>query len=323
MDSFLAYKFTGKFVTDATNASRTMLLNIDTLDYDDELLNYFNIPRKILPQIVSNSEIIGNVLDFDFPLASMVGDQQASLFGQGCFNSGRAKVTYGTGGFLLLNIGNKPSYVDKMLTTVAYKIKNRVSYALEGSIYSASSTINFMKDNLGFFFNPADTGPMAESVKNTDGVYFVPAFTGLGAPYWNSNARALITGITFDTQKEHIVRAGIESMAYNTKAILDQMSKSGVSVNKIKCDGGCSKNKFLLQFLADINNIKVVKNKESEATALGAIYLAGLACGVFNMQKLNKIITSSAIYTSKMKENERNRLYSGWQNAIKMAINKD
>ena len=153
MDSFLAYKFTGKFVTDVTNASRTMLLNIDTLDYDDELLNYFNIPRKILPQIVSNSEIIGNVLDFDFPLASMVGDQQASLFGQGCFNSGKAKVTYGTGGFLLLNIGNKPSYVDKMLTTVAYKIKNRVSYALEGSIYSASSTINFMKDNLGFFFN--------------------------------------------------------------------------------------------------------------------------------------------------------------------------
>ncbi len=323
MDSFLAYKFTGKFVTDVTNASRTMLLNIDTLDYDDELLNYFNIPRKILPQIVSNSEIIGNVLDFDFPLASMVGDQQASLFGQGCFNSGKAKVTYGTGGFLLLNIGNKPSYVDKMLTTVAYKIKNRVSYALEGSIYSASSTINFMKDNLGFFFNPADTGPMAESVKNTDGVYFVPAFTGLGAPYWNSNARALITGITFDTKKEHIVRAGIESMAYNTKAILDQMSKSGVSVNKIKCDGGCSKNKFLLQFLADINNIKVVKNKESEATALGAIYLAGLACGVFNMQKLNKIIASSAIYTSKMKENERNRLYSGWQNAVKMALNKD
>lgn len=323
MDSFLAYKFTGKFVTDVTNASRTMLLNIDTLDYDDELLEYFNIPRKILPQIVSNSEIIGNVSEFDFPLASMVGDQQASLFGQGCFNSGKAKVTYGTGGFLLLNIGNKPSYVDKMLTTVAYKIKNRVSYALEGSIYSASSTINFMKDNLGFFFNPADTGPMAESAKNTDGVYFVPAFTGLGAPYWNSNARALITGITFDTKKEHIVRAGIESMAYNTKAILDQMSKSGVSVNKIKCDGGCSKNKFLLQFLADINNIKVVKNKESEATALGAIYLAGLACGVFNMQKLNKIITSSAVYTSKMKESERNRLYSGWQNAVKMALNKD
>ncbi len=323
MDSFLAYKFTGKFVTDVTNASRTMLLNIDTLDYDEELLEFFYIPKKILPQIISNSEIVGKVLEYDFPLASMVGDQQASLFGQGCFNSGRAKVTYGTGGFLLLNIGNKPSYVDRMLTTIAYKIKNKVCYALEGSIYSASSTINFMKDNLGLFFNPADTGPMAESVKNNDGVYFVPAFTGLGAPYWNSNVRAIITGITFDTKKEHIVRAGIESMAYNTKAILEQMAQCGVNVAKIKCDGGCSKNKFLLQFLADINNIKVVKNKESEATALGAIFLAGLACKVFNIQKLNKIITSSAVYTSKMDDYERNKLYLGWKNAVKMASYKE
>lgn len=320
MDSFLAYKLTGKFVTDVSNASRTMLFNINTLDYDDELLQYFNIPRKILPIIISNSEKIGDVLDYGFPLSSLVGDQQASLFGQGCFNEGKAKVTYGTGGFLLLNIGNKPIVVDKLLTTVAYKIKNRICYALEGSIYSASSTVNFMKDNLGFYYNPADTGPMAESVKDTNGVYFVPAFTGLGAPYWNSNCRAIITGINFDTKKEHIVRAGLESMAYNTKAILDQMAKSGVVLKRIKVDGGCSKNKFLLQFLADINNIKVVKNKESEATALGAIYLAGLAQKVFTIEKLNKIIKSSAIYKSKMKDQERESLYNGWICAVEKLL---
>lgn len=321
MDSFLAYKLTGKFVTDVTNASRTMLFNINTLDYDDELLAYFNISRSILPKVISNSEVIGNVLEYDFPLASLVGDQQASLFGQGCFTIGKAKATYGTGGFLLLNIGEKPIFVDKILTTVAFKTGKKVCYALEGSIYSASSTVNFMKDNLGFFFNPADTDNMAKSVKNTNGVYFVPAFTGLGAPYWNSDARALICGIGFDTQKEHIVRAGLESMAYNTKAILDEMSNGGATVKRIKVDGGCSKNKFLLQFLADINNIKVIKNKESEATALGAIYLAGLALKVFNYQKLNKIIESSAVYSSKMKEEERQKLYNGWQKAVKMAIN--
>ncbi len=320
MDAFLAYKLTGEFVTDVTNASRTMLFNINTLDYDDELLDYFKIPRQILPKIISNAQIIGNVLDYNFPLASMIGDQQASLFGQGCFSCGKAKATYGTGGFLLLNIGNKPLFIDKLLTTVASKINGKTMYALEGSIYSASSTVNFMKDNLQFFFNPADSGVMAEKVKSSGGVYFVPAFTGLGAPYWNSSARAIICGINFDTKKEHIVRAGLESMAYNTKAILDQMRAGGTNISKIKVDGGCSKNKFLLQFLSDINRIKVVKNKESEATALGAIYMAGVTMKVFNLQKLGKIIDSSATFSPKMSEKESDFLYLGWQNAVNMAL---
>ena len=323
MDSFLAYKLTGKFVTDVTNANRTMLFNINTLDYDDELLNFFNIPRKILPEVISNSEIIGNVLNYSFPLASIIGDQQASLFGQGCFNSGKAKVTFGTGGFLLLNIGNKPMFIDKLLTTIAFKVNKTVCFALEGSIYSASSTINYMKDNLNLFFNPSDTEKMAKSVKDTNGVYFVPAFTGLGTPYWDSDAKALITGITFDTKKEHIVRAGLESIAYNTKAIFDQMEISGVKVDKIKVDGGCSKNKFFLQFLSDINNIKVIKNKESEATALGAIFLSGLATHTFTISQLNKIIKSCSTYTSKMKEETRSKLYLGWQNAVKLATKKE
>ena len=322
MDSFLAYKLTGKFVTDTSNASRTMLFNIHTLDWDDELLNYFNIPRSALPKVISSSEIVGNVLKYNFPLASIIGDQQSSLFGQGCFDLGKAKATYGTGGFIFLNTGKKPIIIDKLLSTVAYTINNQTYYALEGSIYSASSTVNFMKDNLGFFFNPADTASMAKSVKNTNGVYFVPAFTGLGTPYWNSNARAIICGINFDTKPEHIVRAGLESMAYNTKDILDCMLKNDISIKELKVDGGCSKNTFLLQFLADITNVKVIKNKESEATAMGAVFLAGLATKTFNLSGIKKIIKSSDIYKTNMSQNVRDWLYFGWKNAVDMALFK-
>lgn len=322
IDSYLSFMLTGKFVTDVTNASRTMLFNIETLNYDKQLLKYFNIPINILPKVISNSEIIGSVLNYNFPLACLVGDQQASLFGQGCFDEGKTKVTFGTGGFLLLNIGNQPKKIDKILTTVAYKINNKVCYALEGSIYSASSTVNFMQNNLGFFDDPAETEQMAKSVKNTNGVYFVPAFTGLGSPYWNANCKALITGINFETKKEHIVRAGLESMAYNTKAILDQMSECGVKITKIKVDGGCSKNNFLLQFLADVNNVKVYKNNQSEATVLGAIYLAGLALNAFSIKDINKNISHEKVFSSKIKEEERNNLYLGWANSVKMATIK-
>ena len=259
-----------------------------------------------------------NVLKYNFPLASIVGDQQSSLFGQGCFVKGKAKATYGTGGFILFNTGDKPQFVNNILTTVACTINNKTTYALEGSIYSASSTVNFMKDNLNLFFSPSQTESMAKKVENTNGVYFVPAFTGLGAPYWNSSARAGIVGLNFDTNKNHIVRAGLESMAYNTKAIFDQMNESGISINELKVDGGCSKNKFLLQFLADITNVKVVKNKESEATAMGAIFLAGIATKTFSVSQIKKLITSSSIYKSKIKNNERDVLYNGWKNAVEM-----
>ena len=317
MDAFLAHNLTGKFVTDTTNASRTMLFNINTKQWDDELLEYFGVPKEVLPEIVSSSEIIGNVLKYNFPLSSIIGDQQSSLFGQGCFNKGKAKATYGTGGFILFNAGDKPQIVDNILTTIACTINGKTTYALEGSIYSASSTINYLKDNMNFFYSPSQTEAMAKKVESTNGVYFVPAFTGLGAPYWNSDARAAIVGINFDTTKNHIVRAGIESMAYNTKAILDQMNKSGVVINELKVDGGCSNNKFLLQFLADILNVKVVKNKESEATAMGAVYLAALATKTFTINEIKKLIASSSTYKCKMKQQERERLYSGWDKAVK------
>lgn len=320
MDSFLSYRLTGRFVTDTSNASRTMLFNIHTLDWDDDLLVYFGVPRQILPKVISSSQIVGNVLKFDFPLAGIIGDQQSSLFGQGCHVAGKAKSTFGTGAFILLNTGNEPVLNKKLLTTVAYTINGKTSYALEGSIYSASSLVNFMKDNLGFYFNPADTEHMAKSVKDTNGVYFVPAFTGLGAPYWNSNSKAIITGINFDTKKEHIVRAGLESMAYNTKAILDCIQ---TKVNELKVDGGCSKNGFLLQFLADITDTKVVKNAETEATALGAIFLAGLATKTFTLKQIAKLIKSSSTYKPKLDKAKRENLYLGWQKAVRQATNLD
>lgn len=322
IDSFLAYKLTGKFVTDTTNASRTMLFNINTLDWDEELLNYFGIPKSILPKIISSAEIVGNVLNYSFPLASIIGDQQSSLFGQGCLDKGSVKSTYGTGGFVLFNTGTTPTFVNKILTTVGYTLFGKTHYALEGSIYSASSTVNYMQEKLGFFFNPTETEQMAKKVKNTGGVYFVPAFTGLGAPYWDSSVRAGIVGINFDTTKNHIVRAGLESMAYNTKAILDEIINSGINVKQIKVDGGCSANKFLLQFLSDILNAKVVKNSTTEATAMGTIYLTALATKTLTLKEVKSKIKASGVFTPKMQKLERDELYQGWQNAVKNLLNK-
>lgn len=321
MDSFLAYKLTGKFVTDTTNASRTMLFNISTMEWDNELLEYFNIPKEILPEVISSAEIVGKVLNFNFPLASIIGDQQSSLFGQGCFNNGSAKSTYGTGGFILFNTGTKPMFVDKILTTVGYTINGKTNYALEGSIYSASSTINYMQENLGLFFNPVETETMAKKVKNNGGVYFVPAFTGLGAPYWNSYARAGIVGLTFDTNKNHIVRAGLESMAYNTKSIFDKMKEGGAIVKQLNVDGGCSANKFLLQFLSDMIGVKVIKNSTTEATAMGTIYMSAIATKTFTLKDVKNKIKQDCIYKPKMSENEKQTLYTGWENAVNKIIN--
>ena len=321
IDAYLAYKLTGKFVTDTTNASRTMLYNINTMQWDNELLEYFRVPKEVLPEVVSSSEIIGNILKYDFPLASIIGDQQSSLVGQGCINEGMAKATYGTGGFILFNTGEKKHNIKNILTTVAYTVNGKTNYALEGSIYSASSTVNYMQEKLGFFFNPAETENMAKSVDSTNGVYFVPAFTGLGAPYWNSEVRGAIIGLNFDTNRNHIVRAGLESMAYNTRAIFQNMQKGGIDVNVISVDGGCSKNKFLLQFLSDMLNKKVVKNKESEATAMGAIFLAGIATKTFTLKKIKSLSAKSLTYRPRMKTGEADELYNGWNKAVNMLIN--
>ena len=287
IDSYLSFKLTGKFYTDTTNASRTMLFNIHDMCWDDELLEFFGIPKEILPTVVDCNHIVGNLIDFpEIPLCAMIGDQQSSLFGQSCLQKGQAKATYGTGCFVLLNSGKNPANVDKMLTTVAYTINGKTNYALEGSVFSACNTVNWMQKNLNLFEKAQETEKMALSVPDTDGVYFVPAFTGLGAPYWNSNAKGTIIGLTLNTKKEHIVRAGLESMAYNVKAILDEMKLGKQSVSELRVDGGGSRNNFLLQFQANMINKPVIRTNNTEATAMGAIYMVLIAT---NTATLNDI----------------------------------
>lgn len=310
IDSYLAYILTGKFVTDTTNASRTMLFNIKTLEWDKEMLELWNIPLECLPTVVSSDQVVGNCSMFgDAPLCSIIGDQQSSLFGQNCLNVGDTKVTYGTGGFILLNTGNKVVNNKKLLATVAYTIKGKTTYALEGSIYSACSGINWLKDGMSLYKDVAQTTRMAESVADNGGVYFVPAFTGLGAPYWNSNARATLTGLTFASRPEHIVRAMLESMAYNTFDIVNQVN---TPINRISVDGGGSKNKFLLQFLADITGVKVCKALNSESTVLGAIKIAEM---YLNIPREDDYSTQE-IYLPTMDTDTRKKHYAGWKKAV-------
>ena len=317
IDSYLCYKLTGKFYTDTTNASRTMLFNIHTLEWDDELLEYFSIPKNVLPEVVDSNYTVGNLIDFpEIPLCAMIGDQQSSLFGQACFDKGMAKATYGTGCFVLQNTGTKPASIDKMLTTVGYTINGKTNYALEGSVFSACNTINWMQKNLNLFEKVGETENIAYSVPDTDGVYFVPAFTGLGAPYWDSDARATIIGMTLNTTKAHIIRAGLESMAYNVKAILDEMKNGGQSVSQLNVDGGGSRNNFLLQFQADMINKPVVKNSNTEATAMGAIYMVLLATNTATLKDIRNMVYTSKTFNSNITAKTRNALYTKWTKAV-------
>lgn len=318
LDSYLAYKFTGNFVTDTTNASRTMLYNINKMEWDDELLEYFSIPKFCLPKVVSSSENIGNIKEFNLPLLSIIGDQQASLVGNGALSQGMAKNTYGTGCFILMNTGNKIVQADKILTTVAYTINGETTYALEGSIFSACSALNWTKENLGLSedFETIDTKIFA--LKGNNGIYFVPAFTGLGAPYWDATAQATLTGITFDTNKYMIMRAVYESMAYNTKAIIDEMTKiSKVPLSELRVDGGGSKSKFLLSFQSDILSCKVFTGDTTEATVLGAIYMAGLTSGALTLNDIKNLTKPTKIFIPTTPANIVNKMYEGWNNAVK------
>lgn len=317
IDSFLAFKLTGKFVTDTTNASRTMLFNIHKKNWSAELLEYFKIPREVLPDVIDSNQIVGNLIDFpEIPLCALIGDQQSSLFGQACTEKGKAKATYGTGCFVLLNTGQNPANIDNMLTTIAYTINGKTNYALEGSVFSATNTINWMQRNLNLFEKPTETETMALSVPDTDGVYFVPAFTGLGAPYWDSSARGTIIGLTLNTKKEHVVRAGLESMAYNVKAIVDEMKKANVAVSELRVDGGGSRNNFLLQFQADMLGKPIIRNSNPEATAMGAIYMVLIATKQSTLADLKKLFYSSKTFHSTIKPTQRERLYANWQNAV-------
>ena len=328
MDSYIVFKLTnGKsFVTDTTNASRTMLFNIDTLTYDEWLLNYFGIPEKILPKVVSSNKIVGEfeTESGSFPIAGIIGDQQASLFGQACFNKGMAKSTYGTGCFILSNTGNTRINSKKMLSTIAWTINNKTTYAMEGSVFNAGSAIDWMVEGAGFIEDAKLTEKYASSIKNNEGVYLVPAFTGIGAPYWNAYSTGILTGITRGTTKAHIARAVLESMAYNVKDILEYMQKNKVKITELRVDGGVTKNNFLMQFQADMLNIPIHLPANPEITVLGAILMAGLGLGAYkSLEDIKNKIVITKTYTPDMKDSERNKYYRGWHKAVEKCLYKE
>ncbi|MCX4366433.1 MAG: glycerol kinase GlpK [Clostridia bacterium] len=325
IDTFLIWKLTAgeKFVTDYSNASRTLLFNIHTLKWDEELLRLFGIPESMLPKVVDSSSNIGKTAIFgdEIVIGGIVGDQQSALFGQACFEEGMAKNTYGTGCFMLLNTGKKYIPTKELLTTIAWGIDGNVTYALEGSIFNAGSVVQWMRDEVKLIEKASDTEEMCLSVPDTDGVYFVPAFTGLGAPYWNMDARGTLIGITRGINKNHIVRAGMESMAYNTKAIFGRMlEESGITLKELRCDGGVSKDNFLMQFQADMLGCSTNRQQSTECTAMGAVYLAGLATGAFSsLEEISNKVTLIKRFTPSMPKDEVERRYNGWKKAVKVA----
>lgn len=325
IDTWLIWNLTaGEHVTDVTNASRTMLMNLKTLDWDDEILKVMGVPRAMLPSIRSSSEIYGNVKASTLkgiPVAGDLGDQQAALFGQTCFKAGEAKNTYGTGCFMLLNTGEKPVQSKAgLLTTLGYKIGNKKAvYALEGSIAITGALIQWLRDNMGLIQSSAEVETLAKSVEDNGGIYFVPAFSGLYAPYWKSDARGAIVGMTRYVNKGHIARAALEATAFQTREALDAMEKdSGVKLRALKADGGMVFNELLMQFQSDILNVPVVRPKVSETTALGAAYAAGLAVGFWkNTDELKKNWGRDKEWKPKMNAKRRAGLYSGWKKAVK------
>lgn len=326
IESFLAFKLTGNHITDITNASRTMLLNINTKVWDDELLKLFNINEEILPKVINNDQIVGyyNYNGVSLTVAGLIGDQQSSLFGQACFKKGDLKNTYGTGSFLLLNIGDKPLLSKhKLLTTIAWSIKGKTTYALEGSVFNCGSSIEWLKD-IGFISSPAECDQLAESVQSSNGVYFVPAFTGLGAPYWDGKARAMFCGITRAANKANMVRAVLDSVAFSVKDVYDIMFEDASSKKgAIRVDGGVTKCNFIMQYQSNLLGREIKISAEKESTSLGAIFMCGLSVGVWkNLKELGEISKISKTFKPKKSLNYMNEKYAGWQDAIKKAQTK-
>lgn len=330
IDTWLLWKLTngGAHITDYTNASRTMMFNIHQLVWDEEILALLDIPRAMLPEVRSNSEIYGYTDDYLFygekiPIAGMAGDQQAALFGQTAFEKGTVKNTYGTGAFIVMNTGETPiDSVNGLLTTIGYKINGQVTYALEGSIFVAGSAIQWLRDGLKLIDNAPESEAFAAKVPDSDGLYVVPAFTGLGAPYWDQEARGGIFGLTRGTTKEHLIRATLESLAYQTCDVVKTMEKdAGISIPLLRVDGGASRNDLLMQFQADILQTPVERAGYLETTALGVAYLAGLAVGFWQDQaELTQLGKSAESFTPQMSTSECGRLYRGWQTAVKATM---
>lgn len=328
IDTWLVYKLTNhlKHITDVSNASRTLLMNLETLAYDPALLKLWNIPRCMLPTIEDTSCIHGyctGLFSHDIAITSIVGDQQAALFGQTCFNPGDIKNTYGTGCFLLMNTNNKIIHSKHgLVTSVGWKIKDEVHYVLEGSVFIAGAAIQWLHDGLKIIDSPSSSEKRAQQIKDSDGVYVVPSFTGLGAPYWKPYVKGAIFGLTRNTQQDHIIRATLESLAYQTSDVVSAMKEDAkIPLQSLKVDGGAAKNKFLLQFQSDILNIPVSISTIGEATSLGAAYLAGLAIGFWkDLEEIKQLSKDSTTYYPSMDDALRIKKTNGWKKAIHATI---
>ncbi|MEH7546076.1 glycerol kinase GlpK [Neobacillus vireti] len=330
IDTWLIWKLSGgrAHVTDYSNASRTLMFNIYDLKWDDELLEILGVPKSMLPDVRPSSEVYANTIDYHFfgkeiPIAGVAGDQQAALFGQACFEDGMAKNTYGTGCFMLMNTGEKAVRSEHgLLTTLAWGLNGKVEYALEGSIFVAGSAIQWLRDGLRMFKDAKDSEEYAKKVESTEGVYAVPAFVGLGTPYWDSDVRGAVFGLTRGTTKEHFIRATLESLAYQTKDVLSAMeADSGIELKALRVDGGAVKNNFLMEFQSDLLNVPVERPVVNETTALGAAYLAGLAVGFWESQEeIAKQWAVDRKFDPKMTDDNRNNLYAGWKKAVKAAM---
>lgn len=330
IDTWLIWKLTGGRVhaTDYTNASRTLLFNIKTLEWDKELLNIFGIPESMLPQVRSSNDMFGytdpsQTFGVSIPISGVIGDSQGALFGQQCFEMGMAKATYGTGSSVLMNTGYKLiESRNGLVTAIAWGIDGKVDYALEGIINSSGDTLKWVKENLGIFNNFSEVEPMINSLSSNEGVYLVPAFTGLGIPYWDAYARAAIVGMTRGCNKNHLVRAAVESIAYQIKDAVDSIQcESGINLKELRVDGGATENKFLMQFTADMLESNVVKSAVSELSVMGAVYLAGLGTGIWKSKdEIMKLRKNGETYVPAIDDNLRKKYYSGWKTAVKRVL---
>ena len=326
MDSWLLWKLTGGAIhaTDYSNACRTMLFNIHSLKWDEELLSLFNLKSEMMPKVISSNQIAGftekgSIFNRAIPIAGLLGDSHAALFGQNCFETGMAKATYGTGSSIMMNIGTKALDAPKgLVTSIGYATSDAVHYVFEGNIHATGDTLNWLKNELQLINSPAETEELATSIESTNGVYLVPAFVGLGAPYWDNQARASITGIGRDTTKAHIVRAALESITYQIKDLIDLMAnQGGIDFKELRVDGGPTRNNFLMQYQADMLGRSVVRSNIEEISALGAAFMAGLATGFWkNIEEIKSLYQSDKSFEANMPPTEVSRLYHGWKNAV-------
>ena len=328
VDAFLIWKLTKSKIhaTDATNASRTMLFNINKNKWDKDILKSLKIPKNILPEVKDSSDDFGytdsSITGTSYPINGVVGDQQAAAIGQACFKSGSVKSTYGTGAFIIMNTGNKKIYSkNKLLTTICYRLNGKTTYALEGSIFIAGAGVQWLRDKVKIIKHATETEKIVKKLKDNNGVYLVPAFTGLGAPYWDPNARGIICGLTRDTNQNEIVRATLESVAYQSYDLFNAMKNDGLKPNLIKVDGGMVRNKWFSQFLSDVINTKVIRPKVLETTALGAAFMAGLKIGIYkSLSDISKNWKIDQKFTPKLNKQKRSNLLKGWEQAIKKTL---